>query len=115
MPQAPEAPLPLTFVQASIAATIAELERADRRIAPLAGPVARALDSARRAYEGLEPHILTPPLMGVIPFGPEFWVFLPYQPDGIGPFGTEEAAWDAWFDRIEKPVTANDSSLETPQ
>lgn len=95
---APSRLLPLSFVQATIGHVVTELEREERKgwpvRRPLAEPVARALESARRAYLGLTPHVSESKRIGAVKIGGAWWAVDGDKP-ALGPFDTESDAWEA--------------------
>lgn len=80
------APLPLAFVQSTIAGSIRDLEK----LMP-EGPVRMALFQMRQAFDAITPRIRSPQI-GVVRFDGEFWAHPEHSSECFGPFSTEERA-----------------------
>lgn len=105
------APVADAFKASGAANVIADLERWSRQGHPLAGPLADALNNARKLYDALGPRIQSAAPGEILFLDGEFWA-LPFAADGVqlGPFGEcglAEAALVAFAANTPKPVESH--------
>jgi hypothetical protein len=86
-----------TFVQSSIASAIVDLRRWQNQGNPLAGPVAKALETMRAVYDATEPRVQISKRGEVLPGVGGFWVHIELQGRlcNFGPYETEENGHEA--------------------
>lgn len=87
-------PLPLSFVQSTIASAIIDMEKA-----PRGDRVAMAIFQMRQAFDAITPRIRSPQI-GVIRFDGHFWAHPENSSECVGPFFSEEEAASELVRRI---------------
>lgn len=100
-------PASSAFLQSTAASVIRGLRLWEQQGFPLAGPVGEALKNAQKLYDATEPRITTPRESYVHREGDQCWAYPSGTSDVLGPFATEDQAYEALTEfaapKLERP------------